>query len=173
MVIRASRFNTYLCCLTLLAVGVGCQSAESQRKKQTAVLRIHIETHANQVNFSESVTVLRSSPMVLTVTKAPFVSENELAKAQIIEDAKGFALRLEFGRSGTWLLEQYSSSNPGKRLAIYAEFGEKPATGRWLAAPVISRRIADGVLMFTPDADRVELEQLELGLNNVAKKNQP
>jgi hypothetical protein len=41
---------------------------------------------------------------------------------------------------------------------------------RWLAAPVISHRIGDGVLVFTPDATREEAEEIALGLNNVAKK---
>ena len=41
---------------------------------------------------------------------------------------------------------------------------------RWLAAPVISHRISDGVLVFTPDATREEAEEIALGLNNVSKK---
>lgn len=173
MVIRVSRFNTYLCCLALLAVGLGCQSAERQRKQQTAALRIHVETHPNQSSFSERITVLRGSPMMLNVSKSPILSESEVVEARVIEDANGFALRIQLDRRGSWLLEQYSASNPGKRFAIYAEFGTKPVTGRWLGAPVISRRIADGLLVFTPDADREELEQIATGLNNVARKTQP
>ena len=44
------------------------------------------------------------------------------------------------------------------------------AEGRWLAAPRINKRIADGVLVFTPDATREEAEQIALGLNNLAQK---
>lgn len=173
MVIRLSRFNIYLCFLALLGVGLGCQSAERQRKQQTAAVRIHMETHPNQSSFNQRITVLRGSPLSLNVSSSPIISENDVAEARIIEDANGFALWLRLDRRGAWLLEQYSASNPGKRLAIYAEFGAKPSTGRWLAAPVISRRIADGVLVFTPDADREELEQIVAGLNNVARKTQP
>ncbi|MCW5553286.1 MAG: hypothetical protein KIS67_14140 [Verrucomicrobiae bacterium] len=173
MVIRLSRFNTYLCCLALLVVGLGCQSAERQRKQQTAAVRIHLETHPNQSSFNQRISVLRGSPITINVSSSPIISENEVTEARVIEDATGFVLRLQLDRRGAWLLEQYSASNPGKRLAIYAEFGAKPVTGRWLAAPVISRRIADGVLVFTPDADREELKQIESGLNNVARKTQP
>jgi len=41
---------------------------------------------------------------------------------------------------------------------------------RWLAAPVISRRIPDGVLVFTPDASRAEADDIVLGLNNIARE---
>ena len=41
---------------------------------------------------------------------------------------------------------------------------------RWLAAPRISQRIKDGVLVFTPDATREEAERIVRGLNNVAIK---
>ncbi len=62
MVIRLSRFNTYLCCLTLLALGLGCQSAERQRKKLTAAVRIHVETHPNQSSFRSEAELRPSRP---------------------------------------------------------------------------------------------------------------
>jgi hypothetical protein len=71
------------------------------------------------------------------------------------------------------LLEQYTASNPGKRVAIFSQFGKKLDQARWLAAPVIYRRISDGVLTFTPDTDLKEAEEIELGLNNHAKETQP
>jgi len=42
--------------------------------------------------------------------------------------------------------------------------------GRWLAAPLINRRMADGMITFTPDASREETEKFVEGLNNSAKK---
>ena len=68
------------------------------------------------------------------------------------------------------MLEQYSAANPGKHFAIFGQWGEKLADGRWLAAPLITHRIADGMLSFTPDMSREEADRLVLGLNNVAKK---
>ena len=73
-------------------------------------------------------------------------------------------------RRGKWLLEQKTTTNPGKHIAIFAEWGKKLKESRWLAAPVIPRRISNGVLTFTPDATREEMEQLVLGLNNLAAK---
>jgi hypothetical protein len=41
---------------------------------------------------------------------------------------------------------------------------------RWLAAPLISHRIANGVLAFTPDCSREEADQLVQGLNEASKE---
>ena len=71
---------------------------------------------------------------------------------------------------GTVLLEECTAANRGRRIAIFSQFGEKIKDYRWLAAPVITRRISDGVLVFTPDATREEAEEIALGLNNVSKK---
>jgi preprotein translocase subunit SecD len=82
----------------------------------------------------------------------------------------GFVLRIQFDQSGTVMLEQCTAANRGRKIAIFSQFGEKIKDYRWLAAPVINRKISDGVLAFTPDATREEAEEIALGLNNVAKK---
>jgi hypothetical protein len=41
---------------------------------------------------------------------------------------------------------------------------------RWLAAPIVRKRIGDGKLIFTPDATREECDTIVTGLNAVAKK---
>ena len=173
MVIRAARFNTYLLLLSVLAMAVGCQTAESKRKKEDAVLRVHLETFRDGMSFSEAVPIGRTSPMMINVLKSPFLTEDNVAGAKIVDAVGGFALQIQFDQRGTILLEQYTSSNPRKRLAIYTQFGEKLDHPRWLAAPMISQRIANGVLTFTPDADREETEQIALGLKNHARKVQP
>jgi len=112
----------------------------------------------------------------VTVEKSPFLTEGEVSEAKVVEVMGGFTLRVQFDRQGTWLLEQYSSANRGKRFAIFSQFVSAPDTklneGRWLAAPKISKRITDGALIFTPDTTREEAQQIALGLNNVAKKVQ-
>ena len=69
----------------------------------------------------------------------------------------------------------YAGLGALRRLAIAAQFGEKEVQMRWLAAPVIRKRVTDGILAFTPDASREETELIVRGLNNVAVKlgNQP
>jgi preprotein translocase subunit SecD len=174
MIIRAARFNIYLLLLAALTVTAGCQTAESRRKKQIAVLRVHLEVFRDGTKFSEQVSIGRNSPMTVNVQRGPFLTEDEVASAKIVEAfGGGFGLQIQFDRRGTILLEQYTASNPRKRLAIFTQFGEKLDRARWLAAPMIYQRISDGVLTFTPDADRKETAQIELGLNNHARKTQP
>ena len=84
----------------------------------------------------------------------------------------GFALRIQFDHAGTALFEQCTAANLGRRIAVFSQFGEKLKDIRWLAAPMITHRITDGVFIFTPDATREECEEIALGLNNVAKKVQ-
>lgn len=172
MLIRAMRYNTYLLLLALL-VSAGCQSPETKQKKQVAVLRVHLEVFPDSTGLNEPVSVCRASPIVVTINKSPFVTEAEVIGAKVVEDPGGFALQIQLDRRGTQLLELYTASYPGKHLAIFSRFGEKLGKSRWLAAPVISRRISNGLLVFTPDTDREEAAQIELGLNNLARKTQP
>ena len=81
----------------------------------------------------------------------------------------GLPSKLNLMRAATWLLEQYSAANPGRHFVIFGQWGEKLTNGRWLAAPIITRRITGGMLVFTPDCSREEADQLVLGLNNTTK----
>jgi hypothetical protein len=77
---------------------------------------------------------------------------------------------VKFDETGSWMLEQATASTPGKHLIIFGQWGETVAETRWLAAPLISRRIGDGVITFTPDASREESQRFVEGLNHTAKK---
>jgi hypothetical protein len=84
----------------------------------------------------------------------------------------GFDLQIQLNQEGTWLLQEYSASNPGKHFAIFSQFGEKGKESRWLAAPEFANTVSDGLIQFTPDATREEADEIALGLNNIAKKNE-
>ena len=139
-----------------------------------SALRLHLEVNRDATSRSAPVPIYRTSPMMVNVETAPFINEGLVKSARVIDTVGGFSIRLEFLQRGAWLLEQYTGSNRGKRIAIYGEFfdppGSKTNVVRWLAAPVITQRISDGVLTFTPDASRDESLLLVLGLNNLAKK---
>jgi preprotein translocase subunit SecD len=175
MMIRLNRFNTYLCVILALAMTCGCQTAESKRKKQVSTLEFHLEVRPDARESSErniEAKILRDHPITITVQKAPFLSEAYIKEVKVIEVTGGFALRVQFDKHGTWLLEEFTAENLGKRIAVLSQFGDQLKETRWLAAPMTSHRIPDGVLTFTPDATREEAEQIALGLNNVAKKVQ-
>ena len=171
MLIRVLRYNTYLLLLALV-VSTGCQSSERKEKRQVATLRVHVEVFADSTGANEPVSIGRSSPITVTIHKETILTEADVTRAKVVEDTGGFTLQIQFNRRGTQLLENHTASRPGSHLAIFSEFGAKLEKARWLAAPAIRRRISDGLLVFTPDADREEADQIALGLNNLVRRSQ-
>lgn len=171
MKIRWSRFNIYLTVALVAAVVCGCRTAsESKAKKQLSTLRLHLETGRDAAGATKAVPVYRRQPFMINVEKTTCLNESNVSEARVVDVVGGFALRIQYDHAGTALLEQASTANRGKRIAVFSQFGENLKDYRWLAAPVISQRITDGVFIFTPDATREEAEEIALGLNNTAKK---
>jgi preprotein translocase subunit SecD len=171
MITGPHRFNLYLMLGVVLALTPGCQTPDEE--KELATLRLHLESSRQSAEYGTRVPVYRAKPVMVTVDKGPFLTEANVAEARVVEVLGGFDLQVKFDRQGTWLLESYSGANPGKRIAIFSVFGGKTTNqSRWIAAPVLPGRITSGVLAFPPDASREEAEQIALGLNNAAKKNE-
>jgi hypothetical protein len=173
MIIGRNRFNIYLLPLLAAALLCGCRThknAEEDKKKELATFRVHLEASSDDAFGGAKAEIFRASPVELTVEKDPFITEAHVGSAQVVNVLGGFDLRIQLNNEGTWLLQSYSASNPGKHYAIFSQFGEKANTGRWLAAPMFGRVMSDGVLQFTPDASHEEAEEIALGLNNMAKK---
>jgi len=167
MKVLARRFNIYLALAFLLGLAGGCQTGKPE--KEVGALRVHIEVSPDPTGTSLNISMLRSDPVLVTINREPILTEANIVTAKVIDARGGFAIEIKFDENGTWLLEQYSAANPGRHFVIFAQWSEKPVAGRWLAAPLITHRIADGVLSFTPDCSREEADQLVPGLNNVVK----
>jgi hypothetical protein len=168
MKVCARSFNIILALAATLALLCGCQMF--RQKGPLGALRIHIQTSPSALSTSQTIPVMRSDPVLVTIGRDPILTEANVVAAKITDTPGGFAIEIKFDENGAWLLEQFSSANPGGHFAIFGQWGDKLANGRWLAAPFITRRIANGVLAFTPDASRAEADQLVLGLNHVAAK---
>jgi hypothetical protein len=164
MRIVSSGINLYLALGLLLNVACGCRSPEERsRARELSTLRLHLEVALDTTGRSAPVPVFRQNPVLINVETEPFLDEAHLVSARVVEDSYGgFAIRLEFDRLGTSLLNATTLANPGRRIVVGSQF---PAQ-RWLAAPLIQRRLADGVFVFTPDASREEAERIVRGLNN-------
>jgi len=162
------RFNLFLA-LMALAVLCGCQT--DKKNKEVSALRVHIEANSDDPGTSQAVSVPpRDDPVLITIEKEPILTEANLIQSRVIDSHGGIAIQIQFDESSTLVLEQYSAANPGKHFVIFGQWGEKAADGRWLAAPLITHRIAGGILSFTPDMSHEEADRLVLGLNNVSKK---
>jgi len=173
MNVRWCQLNLYLALALACAAVCGCKTGEvAKLSKQLATLRLHIEVARGSIKPNEPVPIYRERPIMVRVELAPFITEANVAQAKVVEVMGGYALRIKFDHTGLALLEDYTVSHNGRRIAVFSQFGDKLSEARWLAAPLITRRISDGVLTFTPDASREECEDIALGLNNVAKEVQ-
>jgi hypothetical protein len=171
MMISGKRFNIYLLVALAAALACGCQSpAEKQTKQALSTLHLHLESGGDRSKSTESVPVYREKPIWVTVQKKPFLSEANVVRASVVDEVGGHSLRVQFDEDGQVLLEECTTRNRGRRIAIFSQFAPQLKDYRWLSAPMISHRISDGVLVFTPDATREEAQEIADGLNNVAKK---
>ena len=170
MKICGCRFNIYLAVALTAAAICGCKTAsEKKANKMLSTLRFHLEASRDVTGAGKAVPIYRHHPFMVNIEREPCLNESNVTEAKVVDVMGGFALRVQFDHKGATLLEQVSIANRGKKVAIFSQFGEDMMTYRWLAAPVISQRISDGVFMFTPDATREEAEEIALGLNNTAK----
>ncbi len=170
------RFNLFFLAAALCLLVPGCSALDlsslfHHQKKSVAILRVHIESEASTAGSTKTISVLRSQPVELNISTDPILTEADVVAARLLDAPGGFAVEVKFDDIGGWRLEQFSAINPGKHLAIFAQWGDKLADGRWLAAPLIVHRIAGGTLVFTPDASHAEMEPWVKGLNEAGKKN--
>jgi hypothetical protein len=171
MLFRVLRFNTYL--PLVLALMTGCATGRNPArtkagKNEEASLRLHLEVNTDGSERSGLITVGREHPFQLNVEKVAFVTEFQIEQASVVDELGGYSISIQFNKQGTFLLEMATTANKGRHLAIAAEFGEM----RWLAAPLITRGIGDGKLVFAPDATRAEAERIVNGLNRLAQRAQ-
>ena len=169
----ALRFNLYLLLVMAAMLAVtGCKTDKTKKAdKHVSSLRLYMENRAQVPGSGETISVLRASPVLVTIGREPFLTEANVTAAKLLETPGGFAIEVRFDETGTWILEQYTSANSGRHIAIFSQWSDQTKDSRWLAAPIISHRIANGVFAFTPDASREEAQQIVIGLNNQAKAN--
>jgi preprotein translocase subunit SecD len=165
----AVRFNLYL--LVAVLALAGCETKSHKKKdKQVATIRFHLENKAQVTGGGKTVSVLRHEPVLVTINSDPVLTEVNVIKAVLLETPGGCAIELKFDETGTWILEQYTSANSGRHFAIFSQWSEESKDSRWIAAPIISHRIANGIFSFTPDASREETQAIVTGLNHMAEK---
>ena len=164
---RSRQFNIYFVLAATLALLSGCLT--NKPHGPIAALRVHIEASPSSAGMTQTISVPRDDPVLVTIMQQPVLTEANLVAARIIDTPGGFAIEIRFDETGTWMLEQYSASNTGLHFVIFGQWGKKLVDGRWLAAPLITHRIANGVLAFTPDMSRPEADQFALGLSNTAQ----
>jgi hypothetical protein len=152
--------------------GTGCALFHKKKAEPVGAVRVHIESPDSVESDSQTVSVLRADPVLVTIAKEGILTEADLLKASLVTSPGGFYVELQFDSTGALTLEQFSAAYGGKHFVIFGQWGDKLKDGRWLAAPIIQGRSASGRLAFTPDMTRAEAQQWVDGLNHTAKKLQ-
>jgi preprotein translocase subunit SecD len=157
-------FCAALCALILTLCG--CQTTEEKKAaKEKTLISLHLETNPDGTPRTSRVPVYRLRPEMITVMKEPFLANQNILKASVVDLEGGFGIYLQFDDHGTRILEMYTGRFRGKRIAVNSAFPEL----RCLAAPRITSTIKNGSFIFTPDATRDETERIVRGINNAAK----
>ncbi len=167
MTLPLSRFNIILALLLFLPAG--CKTSEEKKKaKEATFLRFHLETNVDGTSHNSPVPIYRANPMLVGVERNAVLDEDFMDKVElvVVDEFGNHAIKIIFNETGKRRLDYVTSSYKGRRLAVQARWTES----RWLAAPLITKRITDGVFIFTPDATREESERIVAGLNNVIAK---
>jgi hypothetical protein len=163
MKIRLAPFNIYLLVLTTL-LAISCKTPEERKRgKEASTFRVYLASSGGPTGGT---VIYRQSPIHLSVEREPFLTEIDLDSASLVDVPGGFAINAQFNGHGALVLEGVTVAHKGQYLAIHSSFGES----RWLAAPLITRRISNGDLVFTPDATHEEADRIVSGLTNVIKK---
>lgn len=167
MMVPLGRFNIILGLLILLTPG--CKTTEEKEKsKEATFLRFHLETNPMGPRHTTTATVYRQNPVMLNIERDAVLDEGFMAKAEVVpaDQFGSFAIKITFDSTGTRRLDYITSSNKGGRFVINCRWTET----RFLAAPLITHHIKNGIFVFTPDASREEAERIVVGLNNVIAK---
>jgi len=163
-----ARFNIIFSLLALLLAAGGCKSSEERQKnKEATSIYFHIETNPDGTHYTGLAQVYRANPVKLAVATTPALDEGFIKSAELVDvdEHGGYAIKIIFDEAGARRLDNLTIEHRGKRLAISARWTET----RWLGAPLINRRISDGIFIFTPDATREEAQRIVSGLNNSTK----
>jgi preprotein translocase subunit SecD len=161
--LRLSNWN--LAALVVAALVAGGCATKSDKEQEIATLRLHLEVNAEMVRRNVVAQVPRSNPVNITVAEEPLLHEGYIEEAQIVSDGDTHRITIRYDDQGARVLNNYTAINIGKHVAVMGQFPET----RWLAAPVITRRISDGVFTFTPDASLEESRRLVDGLTQLVK----
>jgi hypothetical protein len=178
---RAAPFNIYLVGLiaALTLSWVGCVSPETRRRDKVHYTELWLYEGMPETFIDTNKTLaVMVAGIPLLVKKTPFLTEEDLEEAEVIDSAGGgYAMRLRFNDHGRYQLDAFTGSHRGRHLIIFARYGlrkkkdEVPLKEAWLAAPLITRQVNDGILTFTPNARKEELYSILDGLRNAIEVN--
>ncbi|MBL9137822.1 MAG: hypothetical protein JNK85_18280 [Verrucomicrobiales bacterium] len=140
----------------------------ARKPKAVKRFRVHVESKHDIPERSLIVELGKPNPVKFTAEKLPILNEVHVTKAALLDEIGGFKVQISFNTLGAKILESYTAAAAGRHLLIMTEIDGE---ARWLGAPLIRRRLGDGVLEFVPNATREDMERMVSGLNKEVRKN--
>jgi hypothetical protein len=140
----------------------------ARKPKAVKRFRVHVESKHDIPERSLVVELGKPNPVRFTAEKLPILNEVHVTKAALLDEVGGFRVQITFNTLGAKILESYTAAAAGRHLLIMTEIDGE---ARWLGAPLIRRRLGEGVLDFIPNATREDMERLVNGLNKEVRKN--
>ncbi len=159
----------WVACLAALLFS-GCKTTEQKKKdKQATEVSIYLEATTAAGERIQTVQVGRRYPAKIVIVPEAVIDTRDVASASVVQvdEVDGFGIQLQMNKHGIMSLDSITSESKGLRLVILARYDMEI---RWLAAPRIQKRIADGKLVFTADCDREEADRIVRGLANMIKQ---
>ncbi len=159
----------WVTCLSLLLFA-GCKTAEQKKKdKEATEISVYLEATTAASDKVRVVQVGRNYPAKIVVIPDAVIDTRDLAAASVVQvdEVEGFGIMLQFDKHGTLMLDNITSESKGLRLVFLARYDLEV---RWLAAPRLTKRIANGKIVFTPDCNREEADRIVRGLANQIKE---
>jgi preprotein translocase subunit SecD len=174
---RPTGFNLYLFAVAALALAVvtGCRSIEDRRRDRIHYTALLLHADAPEASpDTNHVMVVNIAGAKVPVQTRPFLTEADLDEATVVDSpGGGYSLRLKFNDHGRLVVDTFTAAHRGRQVGIFVRYGVRknkkvPLKEKWLAAPRVNRHIHDGVVLFTPNATREELDEIVRGLQNAA-----
>jgi hypothetical protein len=166
MKFRLDWFNIYLL-LVVSALLCACKTTEERKRgKEASTLRLYLESSRDGGDHGSGTAIYRQSPIRVNTEREPFLTEIDLDSAELVDVPGGYAIKAQFNGHGALVLEGVTVAHKSQHIAVQSHFTET----RWLAAPLITRRISNGEFVFTPDATREEADRIVRGLRNLIAK---
>ena len=129
-------------------------------------MRLHLESYQDVPERLTTVTMGRAAPFSYPVEKGSFLKDDQIVAAALTGRDGLYSIKIKLDHQGATILNQLSSANNGKRIAVWADFGEV----RWIGSLRLEKRITNGELTFTPDTTREEAEKIVDGVNYLAEQ---
>lgn len=147
-----------------LAATLAAGCALFQKKPEESTLRIYEQVDSALPAETVQTVEIPRAGLKLTISPFPTLSERDVQSAELYDTAGGKAIFLRFDPTGTVSLDEMTTRNRGRYLAVL--INNHPVSA-WL----VDQRIINGQFLVEGDFTDEEAKKVVDDLNKLSKKN--